>query len=201
MIMPADRVTNEQVRSFWERNPVAAAAIPAEPGTAAFFAQFDALREAPECGLWDFSNRIHGYTSARGKRVLDVGCGNGYVLAQYARHGAEVHGIDLTETAVHLSGRRFQLAGLNGTFQRTDGETIPYPDETFDMACSMGVLHHIADPRPMMAEMRRMLKPGGEIILMMYHRHSWKHLVVHPLKAAVRSALSRQDAGGGPRHE
>jgi SAM-dependent methyltransferase len=180
--MSATHVSNEEVRSFWEKNPVAAAGIAAEPGSAAFFARFDALREAPECEPWDFSNRIHGYTRARGKRVLDVGCGNGYVLAQYARHGAEVHGIDLTETALSLSRRRFELAGLSGTFQRTDGDTIPYPDATFDIVCSMGVLHHIEDPRPMLAEMRRVLRPGGEIIVMMYHRHSWKHLVVHPLK-------------------
>lgn len=180
--MSGTRVTNEQVRSFWERNPVAAAAIPAEPGSAAFFKDFDALREAPECEPWDYSDRIHGYTRARGKRVLDIGCGNGYVLVQYARHGAEVHGIDLTETAVTLSRRRFELAGLAGTFQRTDGDTIPYPDATFDIVCSMGVLHHIEDPRPMLAEMHRVLRPGGEIIMMMYHRHSWKYLVVHPLK-------------------
>jgi SAM-dependent methyltransferase len=180
--MSGGRVTNEQVRRFWEKNPVAAAAIPAEPGSAEFFARFDALREAPECEPWDYSDRIHGYTRARGKRVLDVGCGNGYVLAQYARHGAEVHGIDLTETAVSLSRRRFELAGLTGTFQRTDGDTIPYPDESFDIVCSMGVLHHIEDPRPMIGEIRRVLRPGGEIILMMYHRHSWKQLVIHPLK-------------------
>ena len=180
--MPAVRVSNEQVRSFWEKNPVAAAAIPAEPGSAAFFAQFDALREADDCEPWDFSNRIHGYTGSKGKRVLDIGCGNGYVLAQYARHGADVHGIDLTETALELSRRRFELAGLSGLFQRTDGDTIPYPDGFFDVVCSMGVLHHIEDPRPMLAEIRRVLRPGGEIILMMYHRHSWKHLVVHPLK-------------------
>lgn len=183
--MPARHVSNEQVRSFWEANPVAAAGIAAEPGSAAFFAQFDALREAPDCEPWDLSNRVHGYTQAAGKRVLDIGCGNGYVLAQYARHGAEAHGIDLTDTALSLSRRRFQLAGLVGDFQRTDGDTIPFPDASFDVVCSMGVLHHIEDPRPMLDEMHRVLRPGGEIIVMMYHRHSWKHLVVHPLKRLV----------------
>jgi SAM-dependent methyltransferase len=180
--MPATHVSNEQVRSFWEKNPVAASGIVAEPGSAAFFARFDALREAPDCEPWDYSNRIHGYTESRGRRVLDIGCGNGYVLVQYARHGAEAHGIDLTETAVGLSRRRFELAGLSGTFQRTDGDTIPYPDATFDIVCAMGVLHHIEDPRPMLREIRRVLRPGGDIILMMYHRNSWKHRIVHPLK-------------------
>jgi SAM-dependent methyltransferase len=176
-----------QVKSFWEKHPVAAAAIASEPGSPEFFASFDRLREAPECEPWSFSNRIHGYDSSRGKRVLDVGCGNGYVLAQYARYGAEVFGIDLTETAVELSRRRFELGGLKGKFSLTDGDSIPYPDASFDIVCSMGVLHHIADPRPMIREIMRVLRPGGQIILMLYYRYSYKRLVVLPLKRLVMS--------------
>jgi SAM-dependent methyltransferase len=174
-------VTNQAVREFWERNPVAAAAIGAEPGTAAFFAEFDRLREADDCEPYAFSNRLHGYETARGKRVLDVGCGNGYVLSRYARYGAEVCGVDLTETALVLSRRRFELEGLKGEFQRTNGDVVPYPDGHFDIVCSMGVLHHIEDPRPMLAEIRRVLRPGGACILMLYHRNSWKYRVVLPL--------------------
>ena len=58
----------------------------------------------------------------------------------------------------------------------------------------MGVLHHIADPRPMLDEMHRVLRPGGEVIVMMYHRYSWKQMVVHSAEAPGRPALSRQDA-------
>lgn len=175
-------VTNEAVREFWEKNPVAASGIAAMPGTAAFFSDFDRLREAEECEPYEFSNRIHGYENSRGKRVLDVGCGNGYVLSRYARHGAEVCGIDLTETALNLSRRRFELEGLKGEFRATDGNRIPYPDASFDIACSMGVLHHIEDPRPMLTEMARVLRPGGRLILMFYHRNSWKYRVVLPLR-------------------
>ncbi len=180
--MPARRVSNAEVRHFWERNPVAAAAIPAEPGSRAFFEAFDALREAEHVEPYPFSNRMHGYESSAGKRVLDVGCGNGYVLAHYARNGGKVHGIDLTETALRLSRRRFELAGLEGAFRLTDGEAVPYPDGHFDIVCAMGVLHHIEEPRPMVAEIYRVLKPGGRIILMLYYRYSWKYIVVLRLK-------------------
>ena len=193
----AQFVTNEAVRAFWEHHPVAAAAIAARPGTAAFFAEFDRLREADDCEPYAFSNRIHRYETARGKRVLDVGCGNGYVLSRYARHGAEVCGIDLTETAVNLSRRRFELEGLAGEFRSTDGNAIPYPDASFDIACSMGVLHHVEDPRPMLAEMRRVLRPGGRLILMLYHRRSWKYRVVLPLRRRLDPAYrgkSQQEA-------
>ena len=175
-------VTNRQVQVFWESHPVAAAALAAIPGTHKFYRQFDVLREADDCEPYPFSNRIHGYDRAAGKRVLDVGCGNGYVLERYARHGAEVFGIDLTETALGLSRQRFALAALKAEFRPTDGNTIPYPDDHFDIVCAMGVLHHIANPRPMVTEMRRVLRPGGELILMLYHRHSWKYHVVLRLK-------------------
>jgi SAM-dependent methyltransferase len=175
-------VGNRQVRAFWEANPVAAEGISAVPGTAEFFRNFDALREADDCEPWRFSDDIHGYSLAKGLRVLDVSCGNGYVLAQYARFGADVSGVDLTETALDLSRKRFALASLNGDFRLTDGDRLPFEDETFDVACSMGVLHHIADPRSMIAEMRRVLKPGGRIILMLYHWGSWKYHVVFRVK-------------------
>src|SRR5688500_4008130 len=126
-------VTNDEVRAFWERHPVAAALIPAEPGTAEFFREFDVMREADDCEPYAYSNGIHGYEGAAGKRILDVGCGNGYVLSRYAGCGAEVHGIDLTEAAVRLSRRRFELAGLCGEFQRIHDDRVPYPDDYFDI--------------------------------------------------------------------
>lgn len=175
-------VSNAAVRAFWEQNPVAGEAIQAPPATPEYFAAFDRLREADECEPYAFSNRIHGYDQAAGKRVLDIGCGNGYVLWHYARHGAHVHGVDITETALNLSRRRFELGGRRAEFRRTDGNNLPYPDNHFDIVCSMGVLHHIEDPRPMLAEARRVLRPGGRLILMLYHRNSWKYRVVLPLR-------------------
>jgi SAM-dependent methyltransferase len=175
-------VSNTAVRAFWEEHPVASAAIAAPVASPEYFAAFDGLREADECEPYAFSNRIHGYDRAAGKRVLDIGCGNGYVLWHYARHGAHVHGVDITETALALSRRRFELGGLKAEFRLTDGNTLPYPDKHFDIVCSMGVLHHIEDPRPMLAEARRVLRPGGRLILMLYHRNSWKYRVVLPLR-------------------
>jgi SAM-dependent methyltransferase len=175
-------ISNAAVRAFWEEHPVAAAAIEAPLATPEYFAAFDRLREADECEPYAFSNRIHGYEAAAGKRVLDIGCGNGYVLWHYARHGAHVHGVDITETALALSRRRFELGGGKAEFRLTDGNRLPYPDNHFDIVCSMGVLHHVEDPRAMLAEARRVLRPGGRLILMLYHRNSWKYRVVLPLR-------------------
>lgn len=166
------------VKEFWENNPVAAAGIAAELGTAEYFRSFDAMREEDGCEPYALSEKIHGYSSARGLKVLDVGCGNGYVLFQYARNGAEVTGVDLTATAIDLSRKRFALGGLAGTFVEIDGEHLPFLDDHFDIVCSMGVLHHISTPQTIVDEIYRVLKPGGRLIVMLYHRNSWKNLVL-----------------------
>jgi SAM-dependent methyltransferase len=166
------------VKAFWEKNPVAAAGISAELGTAEYFRAFDAMREEDGCEPYALSEKIHGYSSARGLKVLDVGCGNGYVLFQYARIGADVTGVDLTATAIDLSRKRFALGGLLGTFVEIDGEHLPFPDDHFDIVCSMGVLHHISNPQTTVDEIYRVLRPGGRLIVMLYHRYSWKNLVL-----------------------
>jgi SAM-dependent methyltransferase len=205
-LLPAT-VTIESVRRFWEDNPVAAEGIAAPLGSPEYFRCFDEIREAQDCEPYAYSNLIHGYEMSHGKRVLDVGCGNGYVLSRYARRGAEVHGVDLTGTAVKLSRRRFEIEGIHGSFQQIDGVHLPYPDHHFDIVCSMGVLHHIPDPAPLVAEMRRVLKPGGEIIVMLYHRYSYKYVVLFRLKRLLdpryrsmtqQNALNRNDGADCP---
>lgn len=166
-----------EIRRFWEAHPVAESAIHSRSNGYDYFRTFDNLRESEDVEPYAFSNRVHGYEESRGKRVLDYGCGNGYVLAQYARQGAEVCGVDLTRKAVDLSTRRFELMGFQGSFLQTDGRTLPFDDNTFDVACSMGVLHHIPDPRPVLEDLHRVLKPGGRIIVMVYNRRSFRYHV------------------------
>ena len=179
---PVSDVRIENVKAFWEQSPVGAEAIDDERGSAGYFQAFDALREADACEPYAVSETIHGYFTANGLKVLDVGCGNGYVLYQYARYGAQVTGVDLTRTAVELSRKRFALGGLSGEFLEIDGNRLPFPDAHFDIVCSMGVLHHVSNPRPMVDEIFRVLKPGGRLIVMLYYRYSWKNLVLIRLR-------------------
>src|SRR5690242_4654821 len=151
----------EQIREFWQAHPVADSQVGARQTLYDYFRAFDNLRESADVEPYAFSNLVHDYEGSAGKAVLDYGCGNGYVLAQYARHGASVYGVDVTDAAVELTRTRFALLGLEGTFVRNDGTEIPFADRFFDIACSMGVLHHIPDPRPVVGELYRVLKPGG----------------------------------------
>jgi 2-polyprenyl-3-methyl-5-hydroxy-6-metoxy-1,4-benzoquinol methylase len=174
-------IENQTVREFWDRNPVAANSVQGiTPGTADYFKNVDRLREEAGCEPFDFSETIHEYSQSAGKAVLDIGCGHGYVLSRYATYGAKVFGIDLTQRALELTQKRFDLLQFKGDFRQTDGNSIPHPDKSFDIVCCMGVLHHIADPSPMLREISRVLRPGGQVILMFYNRRSFRNYVTFP---------------------
>jgi 2-polyprenyl-3-methyl-5-hydroxy-6-metoxy-1,4-benzoquinol methylase len=97
----------KEVRSFWDANPLCASNIPYPLGTKDYFEYYDNLREANES--IKFSYWLHEYQNFNGKKVLDIGSGNGYVLSKYAQEGAEVSGIDITSTAINLCQQRFNL--------------------------------------------------------------------------------------------
>jgi SAM-dependent methyltransferase len=105
--------------------------------------------------------KFAGITS--GTSVLDVGCGTGVVALTAARGGAKVEGLDLTPELVERAKENAKLAGLTASFREGDAEALPFPDATFDFVVSQ--FGHMFAPRPdvTIAEMLRVLKPGGTI--------------------------------------
>ena len=192
----------EDVRQFWDKNPLSSAAINDEPGTPAFFVRYDKLREMNE--PVPFAKSLHEYDRFSGKRVLEVGCGNGYTLGKYAQAGAEVYGIDVTETAVDISRKRFVFQKLKGDFIVGNAEDLPYENDFFDCVCSMGVLHHVPDTEKAVSEIHRCLKPGGRLIVMVYHRDSIPYRVVMPLRSlltgkSLQQLVNEVDGAGNPK--
>jgi ubiquinone/menaquinone biosynthesis C-methylase UbiE len=192
----------QEVRKFWEQNPVAARSVPHEPGTPEYFAYYDQLREVNEPPA--FSARLHEYQEFAGKQVLDVGSGNGYVLSRYARAGAHTFGIDLTQTAIRLCRRRFNLMRLRGNFLVGNAERLPFADGSFDCVCSMGVLHHTPETSTAVREVFRVLRPGGRVIVMFYHRDSLQYRLKFPLMkwvkgVSMQESVNRVDGLGNPK--
>lgn len=179
--------TTADVRAFWEKNPVTAAAISSPPGTIEFFADFERLRQMVE--PTDVQEEVYTFGQFAGKAVLDIGCGNGYLLNQYARRGARPCGTDLTWTAIDLSRKRFALDRLDSCFVQADAERLPFRDERFDLVVSAGVLHHIPRTEAAIGEIHRVLKPGGTIILMLYHRNSLHYRLLYPLYGLFHPAF------------
>jgi SAM-dependent methyltransferase len=194
----------DRVRDFWQQNPVCAADIAHDLGTPDYFAAFDAMREELEPPA--FGTSLHEWDRASGKSVLAVGCGNGFVLSRYARHGARVTGVDIAQAAVDLSKARFAQAGLSGDFRVANAEALPFADDTFDYVCSMGVLHHTPDTARAVAEILRVLRPGGRLIAMFYHRNSARYRFKIPLlrwrtRKSTQQLVNEVDGEGNPKGE
>jgi ubiquinone/menaquinone biosynthesis C-methylase UbiE len=176
---------NDQVRSFWEREACGSGAAivgDLEPLTREWFERIEAHRYRVE----PFIHSIAQFSRHRGKKILEVGVGAGTDHLQWARAGAECHGVDLTEAAIETTRARFALYGLETRLQRLDAERLPFPDETFDLVYSWGVIHHSERPETIVGEVRRVLKPGGLFVGMMYGRRSpfaFKLWVKHALLA------------------
>lgn len=190
------------VRAFWEANPLCASAIPHALGTPEYFTYYDALREQNEPVT--FARKLHEYGRFAGKRVLDVGSGNGYVLSRYAAAGANVYGVDITQTGIGLCRKRFALSGLRGHFTVGSAEDLPFGSQSFDLVCSMGVLHHTPQTERAVREVHRVLRPGGRLIVMFYHRNSFHYRVLFPLRRllagkSLQQSVNEVDGVGNPK--
>lgn len=127
-----------------------------------------------------------------GRDLLEIGCGMGTDLVQFARGGARVTGLDYTPRSVEITRRRFALYGLEGRFVVGDAEHLAFPDASFDVVYSNGVLHHTPDVGRAVAELRRVLRPGGVAKVMLYHRASlyyWGSIILR--HGLLRGELAR----------
>ena len=108
----------------------------------------------------------------KNKEVLEIGVGLGAEHYEFAQAGAKLKGIDLTERAILHTSQRLNLFGLKSDLATGDAETLPYPDNSFDLVYSWGVLHHSPDTPKAISEVYRVLKKGGEAKVMIYHKYS-----------------------------
>jgi ubiquinone/menaquinone biosynthesis C-methylase UbiE len=163
----------ERVRAFWQANPCGVKFADAPPGTRRFYELVEAHRYTKE---WHIPIAAD-FAAARGRRVLEIGCGLGTDGAQFAEAGAEYTGVDLTEAAVELARKRFELFDLKGTLRTADAENLDFPSESFDLVYSHGVLHHTPETAQAIREIHRVLRPGGRAMVMLYHRDSYNYRV------------------------
>ena len=100
------------------------------------------------------------FSAAKGRKILEIGVGLGAEHQKFAEAGADLYGIDLTARAVEHTFRRLSLFGLSSQLAVGDAENLDFPDESFDIVYSWGVLHHSPDTPKAVSEVHRVLNRG-----------------------------------------
>ena len=182
----------QRARTQWGSDPAGAVyGRDHEFGAKEFFDEVERHRYQ-EYAPW--MPEVMGFNEHAGERLLEVGCGMGTDLLQFARGGAICTGVDLTPRSIEISRHRFKLYDVPGTFLIADGERLPFSDNSFDLVYSNGVLHHTPDTAAAVREIHRVLRPGGIAKVMLYYRHSlnyWGEIMLH--RGLLRGQLLRGD--------
>lgn len=179
------------IQSFWNAHPCGDHIVGGLHGQFAddyesFFAAYDGWRYRQEGHIPDCLDRIDW----RGKRVLEIGLGQGAESEQLIRRGARWSGLDLTPESVERVRARLTVRDLpHDAVRQGSALSIPWPDNSFDLVFSHGVLHHIPDIRTAQAEIHRVLRPGGTLVAMLYARRSLNYQVsIRLVRRAVLAA-------------
>ncbi|MDB4308076.1 class I SAM-dependent methyltransferase [Gammaproteobacteria bacterium] len=125
------------------------------------------------------------FGASAGKKVIEIGCGIGNDLTRFAKSGAKVTGVDLSGRSIELSKANFEQRALTGEFLQMNGEHLDIDDNCFDIAYCHTVLQFTPHPDRMVAEIHRILKPGGQAIIMALNSRSWLMLMHRLLKTRI----------------
>jgi SAM-dependent methyltransferase len=178
--------TTADVRSYWDQH-IHDLEITRHPvGSRGFFDDLDQYHFEKLHHLL----RLVDFDGYRGRMVLEVGCGAAVDLARFARGGAVTTGVDLAPSAIALARTNFEQQGLPGRFEVADGEQLPFADDSFDCVYAHGVVQYTANPRRLVEECRRVLKPGGQAVFQVYNRVSW----LNALSKLMKVGLEHDDA-------
>lgn len=158
-----------QIKEYWNRRIHDMEMTDYAPGTIGFFEDLESYRYEK----LNYLPRLVDFRAFRGKKILEIGCGIGTDLVRFAQGGAQVTGVDLSETAIGLARQNFELHELKADLKVGNGESLEFPDDSFDVVYAHGVLQYTADISKMLEESLRVLKSRGAFIGMLYNKKGW----------------------------
>jgi SAM-dependent methyltransferase len=145
-------------------------------GTLQYFQEVTDKRYRAEPHILDFA----GFHHWRGRRVLEIGCGIGTDAEQFARHGAQYTGIDLSAASIDICRQRFNLLNLTGEFVEGSVTDLDFLKQLgqFDLVYSYGVLHHFPGIQQHIENISAIVDTRGEFRFMVYAKNSWKYAMI-----------------------
>jgi ubiquinone/menaquinone biosynthesis C-methylase UbiE len=176
-------------RAWWESHPMRydfSAEIQTEEFSAEFYREIDERFYSDTREFMPWKNlpfdALLDFTSLQGKDVLEIGVGNGSHAQLISPRAGSYTGIDLTDYAVESTTKRLLQLDItvgkrSAKVIRMDAESMHFPDRSFDLVWSWGVIHHSANTKKILEEIHRVLRPGGVAITMVYHRSFWSYYI------------------------
>lgn len=166
------------VQSYWNARPCNIRHSTQPIGTKEYFDEVEKRKYFVEPHIPGFAQ----FERWKGKKVLEVGCGMGTDTINFARAGALVTAVDLSDESLKLAKQRAKVFGLEDkiSFYQANAEelTSRVPVEAYDLVYSFGVIHHTPNPSNAIAQMKRYMDPSAELKLMLYAKNSWKNLMI-----------------------
>jgi ubiquinone/menaquinone biosynthesis C-methylase UbiE len=170
--------TIEDVRTYWDRRPCNIRHSTAALGSRQYFDEVEARKYFVEPHIPGFAQ----FERWAGKQVLEIGCGLGTDTINFARAGAHVTAVDLSDASLALARQRAEVFGLQDhiTFYQADAERLDgtVPVRPYDLVYSFGVIHHTPRPDIVVKGIQRYMDNNSEFRLMMYARNSWKDIMI-----------------------
>jgi 2-polyprenyl-3-methyl-5-hydroxy-6-metoxy-1,4-benzoquinol methylase len=166
-----------EVRDFWNRRPCNIRHSTKAIGSREYFDEVEARKYLVEPHIPTFAE----FPRWKGKRVLEIGCGIGTDTMNFARAGAEVTAVDLSEKSLEIARQRASVYGLsNIQFYHGNAEELTsfVPSGGYDLMYSFGVIHHTPHPERVIEQLLLYSRPGTALKMMVYHRNSWKALQI-----------------------
>ncbi|GAB2912814.1 class I SAM-dependent methyltransferase [Paralcaligenes ginsengisoli] len=161
------------VRKFWNENPLWFGESRYESGSELFFEEHRATY-IRDCFGGSFDLRFLPPARKHGQamKILDLGCGVGFWTTEFAMRGLNnLVAADLTPRALEVTRQRLEIYGATAELKEENAEALSFSDSTFDHVNCQGVIHHTPDTSKTVAEISRVLKPGGTASISVYYRN------------------------------
>jgi SAM-dependent methyltransferase len=167
----------DDVKNYWDNRPCNVRHSSKELGSKEYYDEVEVKKFFVEPHILSFTD----FPSWKGKKVLEIGCGIGTAAVNFARHGADYTGVELSEESLKLTQKRFEVYDLCGSFHLGNAEhlsTFLPEGSKFDLVYSFGVIHHSPNPSNIIKQIANHMHKDSVLKIMLYAKNSWKAFMI-----------------------
>jgi SAM-dependent methyltransferase len=164
----------DEIKKFWDSRPCNIKHSKLPVGTIGYFEEVDQRRYFVEPHILEFAD----FSAWKGKKVLEIGCGIGTDSIRFAKAGADITCLELSEKSMEICRERFKQYNLTANFYIGNAENILdiVPVQEYDLIYSFGVIHHAKNPELIIDSLKNYMSKDSVCKIMLYSKYSWKSI-------------------------